>query len=91
MTSLLDCPFKTIAADIFQVNNISYLTIVCRYSGWLSLFKLQKNDSQQVMSILRKHLSQWGIAAILTTDVASVSQNMELFLTNYGVSHRVSS
>ena len=86
-------PFHSIAADFFQVQNSSYLAVICRYSGWLSLFRLKKDDSQHIMSILREYFSRWGIPVNLTTDGASVfvSQDMEMFLTRYGISHRVSS
>ena len=85
MTSLEASPFKTIAEDIFQVNKINCLTIVCKYSGWLRLFKLQKNNPLQVMSILRRYFSQWSIASNMRTDATSVfaSHNMELFLSTY--------
>ena len=86
-------PFHSVAADFFHVQNSSYLAIICRYSGWLSLFRLKKDDSQHVMSILREYFSRWGIPVNLTTDGASVfvSREMEMFLTRYGVTHRVSS
>jgi hypothetical protein len=86
-------PFHSIAADFFQVQNSSYLAVICRYSGWLSLFRLKKDDSQHVMSIFREYFSRWGIPVNLTTDGSSVfvSQDMEMFLTKYGVAHRVSS
>ena len=86
-------PFHSVAADFFQVQNSSYLAVICRYSGWLSLFRLTKDDSQHVMSILREYFSRWGIPVNFTTDGASVfvSHDMETFLTRYGVTHRVSS
>ena len=86
-------PFHSVSADFFQAAGHSYLAMVCRYSGWLSLFRLKKDDSQHVMSILREYFSRWGIPVTLTTDGASVfvSHDMEKFLTRYGVSHRVSS
>ena len=45
------------------------------------------------MSILREYFCRWGIPVNFATDGASVfvSQEMEMFLTKYGVSHRVSS
>ena len=93
MNSLEAKPFKRIAADIFQVNKINYLTIVCKHSGWLSLFKIQQNNPLQVMSVLRRYFSQWGIASTISTDGSSVfaSQEMEQFLITYGVRHESSS
>ena len=86
-------PFHSIAADFFHAGGHNYLAVVCRYSNWLSLFRLLKDDSQHVMAILREYFSRWGIPVILTTDGASVftSQDMRMFLARYGVTHRVAS
>ena len=72
---------------------VSYLALCDRYSGWLSIFTLSKDDSKHVITVLRNYFSCWGIAVNLTTDGASVyvSQEMEDFLARYGVTHRVSS
>ena len=86
-------PFHSICSDFFTVEGVNYLAIVDRYSGWLSLFNLPKDDSRSVIKIFRTYFSTWGIPVNLTTDGASVyvSQEMEDFLLRYGVSHRVSS
>ena len=86
-------PFHSICSDFFTVNSVSYIAIVDRYSGWLSLFSLQKDDSKHIISVLRNYFARWGIPVELTTDGASVyvSQEMEQFLSRYGVKHRVSS
>ena len=86
-------PFHSICSDFFTVNGVSYIAIVDRYSGWLSLFILAKDDSKHVITVLRNYFSCWGIPVELTTDGAPVyvSQEMEQFLARYGVHHRVSS
>ena len=86
-------PFHSVCSDFFSVNNISYNAIVDRYSGWLSLFSLAKDDSAHVINVLRSYFCRWGIPVELTTDGASVfvSYEMEQFLLRYGVKHRVSS
>ena len=86
-------PFHSICSDFFTVNGVNYLGMVDRYSGWLSLFVLQKDDTKHVVKVLREYFSRWGIPVNLTTDGASVyvSQEMEEFLLRYGVTHRVSS
>ena len=75
------------------MNGVNYIAIVDRYSGWLSLFTLAKDDSKHIISVLRNYFARWGIPVELTTDGASVyiSQEMEQFLSRYGVRHRVSS
>ena len=86
-------PFHSICIDFFTVNDVNYLALVDRYSGWLSLFSLPKDGSKNVIKTLHDYFSTWGIPVNLTTDGASVyvSEEMEQFLLSYGVSHRVSS
>ena len=86
-------PFHSICSDFFTVSGDNYMAVVDRYSGWLSLFSLAKDDSKHIIKVLREYFTRWGIPVNLTTDGASVyvSQEMEEFLLRYGVSHRVSS
>ena len=85
-------PFHSITSDFFSANGVHYLTIVDRYSGWLSIFTLAKDDSKHLITVLRNYFAQWGIPVNLTTDGATVYTSAELkeFLTRYGVTHRVS-
>ena len=58
-------PFHSVAADFFQVEGHSYLAVVCRYSNWLSLFRLKKDDSQHVMFTLGyscQHHHRWCLS-----------------------------
>ena len=86
-------PFHSVVSDFFTVNGANYMAVCDRYSGWLSIFSLAKDDSKHIISVLRTYFSRWGIPVYLTTDAASVyvSQEMENFLSRYGVHHRVSS
>ena len=85
-------PFHSICSDFFSVNGVNYLAVCDRYSGWLSLFTLAKDDSKHIITVLRNYFTRWGIAVNLTSDGASVytSQEMQEFLTRYGVTHRTS-
>ena len=87
-----DFPFSHIVADFFTVD-ATYLALADRYSNWLSIFKLRKDDSEHVIEALRKYFSRWGVAVNITTDGASVftSAAMKAFLNRWGVHHRVSS
>ena len=86
-------PFQSICSDFFTVSGTHYMAICDRYSGWLSLFNLAKDDSKHIITVLRNYFSCWGIPVTITTDGASiyVSQEIEEFLARYGVTHRVSS
>ena len=87
-----DFPFSHIVADFFTVD-ATYLALADRYSNWLSIFKLKKDDSEHVIEALRRYFSRWGVAVNITTDGASVftSAAMKVFLSRWGVQHRVSS
>ena len=79
-------PFHSVCSDFFTVNGVNYIAIVDRYSGWLSLFSLAKDDSKHIINVFRTYFSRWGIPVSITTDGASVyvSQEMENFLARYG-------
>ena len=86
-------PFSSVSADFFSTDSGNYLAIVDRYTNWLSIFSLQRDDSAHVIQVLRDYCARWGIPEVLTTDGASVfvSEQMKDFLTRWGIRHRVSS
>ena len=85
-------PFQSICIDFFHVSPNNYVAIVDHYSNWLSVFQLQKDDSENLIKILRDYLSIFGIPTTVTTDGASVftSKLMEAFFDKWGIVHRVS-
>ena len=88
-----DFPFSHCCMDFFSVEGRTYLALVDRYTGWLSVFQLAKDDSSHVITTLREYFSRWGIAQELTSDGASVFTSAECksFFHRWGVRHRVSS
>ena len=84
-------PFQSICADFFHVSPNNYLAVVDRYSNWLSIFLLPKDDSAEIVKVLRNYLSIFGIPCTLTSDGASVftSKLMEDFCDRWGIVHRV--
>ena len=88
-----DFPFSHVVADFFTIDAGTFLAMADRYSNWLSIFKLKKDDSYHVIEVLRQYFSRWGVAVNLTTDGASVFTSTEIkdFLERWGVEHRVSS
>ena len=87
-----DFPFSHVVVDFFQLD-ATYLAMADRYSNWLSIFRLQKDDSANVMQTFRRYFARWGVAKNVTSDGASVftSQAMKDFFERWGVEHRVSS
>ena len=86
-------PFAYICCDFFQVNGVSYLATVDRFSNWLSVSHFKKDDSKAVISFLRSYFTRYGIAKEITTDGQKTlcSAEVEDFLARWGVKHRVSS
>ena len=64
-----------------------------RYSNWLSVFKLDRDDSANIIKVLRDYCCTFGIPAILSTDGASVftSEQMKHFCRQWGITQRISS
>ena len=85
-------PFQSICLDFFHISPNNYLAVVDRYSNWLSVFQLPKDDSAHVIQVLREYLSIFGIPTTLTSDGAKVftSKEMEDFCDRWGIVHRVS-
>ena len=87
-----DFPFSHIVADFFQVD-ATYLAVADRYSNWLSVFKLKKDDSAHMVEAFRRYFSRWGVAKEMTSDGASVftSAQFKEFTHNWGVKQRIAS
>ena len=88
-----DFPFSHVVADFFSIDAGTFLAMADRYSNWLSIFKLKKDDSYHIIEVLRQYFSRWGVAVNITTDGASVFTSVEVkdFFERWGVEHRVSS
>ena len=48
-------PFQSICTDFFTIAPNNYLAVVDRYSNWLSVFKLAKDNSTEVINVLREY------------------------------------
>ena len=90
---LPDHPFQIICSDFMEWNGHTYLIIVDKYSNWVSIFKLQKDDSKCLIQVLRQYFSTFGVAQVLCTDGAPVytSSDMKKFCETWGVTQRISS
>ena len=79
--------------DFFEVNGQTYLAMVDRYTAWLSIFCLAKDNSSNVIAALRQYFTRWGVCKQLTSDGASVftSAAIKDLFYRWGVQHRVSS
>ena len=79
--------------DFFEVKGQTYLALVDRYTGWLSVLCLAKDTSENVIAALRQYFARWGVSKQLTSDGARVFTSAKLkdFFDRWGVQHRVSS
>jgi hypothetical protein len=87
-----DYPFQSICMDFFTFEGHNYLAIVDRYSNWLSMFQLNKDDSAHVIACLRSYFVNWSVPSDITSDGASVFVSTECkdFYRKWGIRHRVS-
>ena len=88
-----DFPFSHCCMDFFEVQGQTYLALVDRYTGWLSVLCLAKDNSDNVIAALRQYFARWGVSKQLTSDGARVFTSAKLkdFFDRWGVQHRVSS
>ena len=86
-------PFSDLCADFFQYSGKSYLATADRYSNWLSIFQLARDDSANIIRTFRDLSSCWGVPLTITTDGASVFTSKELkeWMERWGITHRISS
>ena len=86
-------PFQSVCADFFSFAARNYLIIVDRYSNFLSVLKLQRDDSPNLIKALRDYFSHFGICMTISTDGASVFTSAQTtdFLRRWGVNQRISS
>ena len=90
-----DYPFQLQAGDYFAESGHTYLALVDRFSGWLSLYYCGPEElgSKSLVEKLKIHFSTFGIPDEFSSDGAKVfvSEETEQFLRNWGVEHRLSS
>ena len=91
--SLPSYPFQVVCVDFFMWNRKNYLIVVDKYSNWLSIIQLTKDDSKQVIKALRQYFSVFGVCETLCSDGALVftSNEMKQFCKIWGISQRISS
>ena len=70
----------------------TYLAIMDQFLDWLSIFKLPKDNSDEVIKILRGYFANWGIQKEASTDCEKnfVSEKLKDFLSRMGVKCRQS-
>ena len=94
MTPAPEYPFQQVVADLFQLNNRTYVVYADRLTGWVEVAHLPHGaTSGQLIKNFRRYFVRWGAPEELATDGGTnlTSQEMCTFLKKWGVSTRVSS
>ena len=72
----------------------SYLSIVDRFSAWLSIYHFPGSaTARQLISICRELFKMYGVCEEISSDGGPqfISGDFKAFLENWGVKHRLSS
>jgi len=80
-------PFESVVADFYSLEGRNYLAMADRYSNWLSVLVLPKDDSQHLIQALREYSTYFGIPRLLSSDGASIftSAETEEFCKRWGI------
>ena len=86
-------PFQIVCMDFFAFEGKTYLILVDKYSGWLSVLHLPKDNAASLIKALREYYALVGVSEVVCSDGATVfmAQETQDFFQLWGVKHRVSS
>ena len=95
LTPLPTYPFEQVCADYFHIGHFSYLTIVDRFSGWISIYSFKANEvnSAILQNIFRDLFVAYGASEDFSSEGGPqfMSKGFQDFLKVWGVKHRLSS
>nr|XP_039269967.1 uncharacterized protein K02A2.6-like [Styela clava] len=88
-------PFQHICADYFVLGNHCYLSVVDRFSGWISIFHYPPHRSitKELINSCRGLFTSYGAPEEFDSDGGPqfTSSEFQNFLTDWGIKHRKSS
>ena len=95
LTPSPDYPFQKICADFFHIGSHGYLSVVDRFSAWLSIFHFKPGQltSKSVINELRNLFIAYGVSEEISSDGGPqfTSEMFKQFLKDWGVTTRLSS
>ena len=65
-------PFQSVVCDFFTIAGQTYAAIADRYSNWLSVLKLKRDTSSELINTLRDYFATYGVPQFLSSDGASI-------------------
>lgn len=86
-------PWNKIGMDLFEIKSRNYLVTIDYFSNYIEIDYLSKTSSAQVISIIKKHSSRFGIPTTIVSDGGPQFTSMEFrkFTEGWGISHITSS
>ena len=90
--SALTYPFQSIVCDFFSMAGKTFAVVADRYSNWLSIIQLPKDNSQELIATMKLYLTTFGICETLSSDGASIftSQMFRNSCSRWGIQQRIS-
>ena len=94
LTPSPEWPFQQICMDYFDLGH-TYLSIVDRFSAWLSIYHIKNGEatSQMLITICREFFIAYGAPEEISSDGGPqlTANKFKEFLESWGVKHRISS
>jgi hypothetical protein len=86
-------PWEKVGADLFEVNNKTYLIIVDYYSDYIEIDNVTNITSERIIESLKNQFARHGIPAELITDNGTQFSSMKFkeFNKTYNFQHTTSS
>ena len=66
--SIPDRPWSKIAADPFEFKGEHYLVLADYYSNWIEFDKIRDQTATEIIALLLKQFSRWGLTDEIVTD-----------------------
>ena len=85
-------PMERIAVDLFEFQNIHYLLMVDRYSGYPWIERLNNLSSEKIVEILKRWFLQFGFPRAIRSDGGpQFRARFKQFCNEYGIRHELAS
>ena len=86
-------PWKTVAQDLFHVNNKDYMVTVDYYSDFWEIDQLESTTAQDIVECTKRHFARHGIPERVITDNGPqfVAQDYAKFAVEWDFQHVTSS
>ena len=86
-------PFEQVAMDFFEIGGSDYLAEADRFSGYLTVTKMGRKTSEELIKVVREQMSWHGVPEVIETDGGPPfnSYKWKKFCEKWKIRHRLSS